>query len=64
MNAKLITAKTSVKKLRIPIILCSKGLMLGMTLQIESNSAFTMHPIKKEYFKNLRNRLLFFTKTL
>jgi hypothetical protein len=39
-------------------------LMLGMTLQIESNSAFTMHPIKKEYFKNLRNRLLFFTKTL
>ena len=60
MNAKLMTAKTGVKKLRIPITLCSKGLILGITLQIESSSAFTMHPIKKEYFKKLRNSIFIF----
>ena len=55
-----MTAKTGVRKPKMPIKLCSKGLMLGITLQIESSIALIMHPIKKEYFKNLRNTILIF----
>lgn len=55
IKAKFMTAKTGVRNPKMPIKLCSNGLMFGIILQIESKRAFKMHPIKNEYLKNLRN---------